>query len=242
MKNTAFLSSFLGVKLHQSSSLEPCNRQSEKSSWVVTRASSLEDSKRRARSKYDNIPDLNEQYIAELGWIERKYGRERLGGKDLMQEAQKSITFDERRRGHQIKDGAEDESQLNKTGRADLTGYRTIRNRLLGDTAFVGGLGLCASWAIGDIRDVTSFALGVGSALVYVILLSRSVDRIADAAREIGQPAADPLQPARVGLLAVTVIGAARNADRFSVLAVILGFLTYKMASLLPLLTGEAYE
>lgn len=219
----------------------------------ITRASSLDDSKKRAKSSYDNIRDLNEQYLAELAWVERNYGRERLGDKDLITEAQNNIIVRDGKKRSSTKAGrnettetsADDTTSMGGEKKSDMSGYIKMRNRLIGDTAFVGALGLCSTWLISDdLKNVFSFALGVAVAIAYVTLLARSVDRMADAARVSGgsSGAADPLQAARVGLLAVSVIGAAKNADRFSVLGVILGFLTYKLATLIPLITGEAFE
>lgn len=225
-----------------------------KATRTTTRASSLDESKRRARSSYDNIPDLNQQYISELGWVERKYGPKGLKGKDILKEAQRNISVESGRPVSKPKAANQTEwadaqgsstditAATTDTSELDLSGYEHIRKRLLGDTLFVGALGLCGVWAMGEVRDVASFAFGVGVGVAYVWLLSRSVDRMSDAARSTGAAMGDPLQAARVALVALAVVGAARNSDRFSVLAVILGFLTYKIASVLPLVTGEAYE
>lgn len=207
-------------------------------------ASSLEDSKRRARSNYDNIPDLNEQYIAELAWVERNYGPKSLRGKDVAKEAQKSILADSSRSASSLRNQRTSVATGNTENEvvADLGSYIDVRQRLFGDTLFVGALGLCTTWAVGEMRDVVSFAVGIGAALVYIWLLSRSVDRMAETARQTGRGGGDPLQAARVALFAILIIGTARNADRFSVVSVILGFLSYKAATILPLLTGEAFE
>lgn len=206
----------------------------------TVRSSSLEDSKRRAKSSYDNIPDLNEQYISELAWIERKYGGNRPGAKNIIEEAKKSIVVSDSR---PTTLSVSSLSSSPPSTEGDLTEYKKIKNRLLNDTLFMGGLGLCGAWYVGDLKIVTSFALGAALSVAYVLLLSRSVDRMADAAKaQGGGGVADPLQAARVGLLAVTVIGAAKNSDKLSVLPVIFGFFTYKLATLLPLLTGEAFE
>lgn len=205
-------------------------------------ASSLDDSKKRARSKYDNIPDLNEQYIAELAWVERNYGPKSLRGKDVAKEAQKSILADSSRFRPSSNPSANAPNSVGSPKNSDLGSYIKVRQRLLSDTLFVGVLGLCATWTVGQFRDVVSFAVGIGAAIIYVWLLSRSVDRMAETARETGRGGGDPLQAARVALFAILIIATARNADRFSVVSVILGFLTFKAASILPLLTGEAFE
>lgn len=204
-------------------------------------ANSLEESKRRAKSQYDNILDLNQQYIAELSWVERKYGRQRLK-KDIVKEAQKSILRPDGafrpRQPAVSKPLAENEEAED----VDLSQYSTIRDQVFANTAFVGALGICVAWGFGSVKDVQSFAVGLLGAFAYVYLLSRSVDRLAETARETGGPAADALQPARIAILLLLVIVSAKNSDNLSVLPVLFGFFSYKLATLIPLLTGEAFE
>lgn len=205
-------------------------------------ANSLEESKRRARSQYDNIPDLNQQYISELGWVERKYGRQR-AKKDIAKEAQKSILRPDGPTAPPQRPSIE--PTIAKEGdntEADLSQYNTIRNQLLANTVFAGALGICLAWGFGSLKEVQSFAVGFLGSVAYVYLLSRSVDRMADAARETGLSAGDALQPARVAILVVLVIASAKNSDKLSVLPVLFGFFTYKVGTLIPLLTGEAFE
>lgn len=205
-------------------------------------ANSLEESKKRAKSQYDNIPDLNQQYIAELGWVERKYGRERLN-KEVVKEAQKSILRPDGPSAPARKKKTEVEAYgFEGTGESDTSQYDKIRNELLANTIFVGVLGLCAAWGFGTVKEVQSFAVGLAGSVAYVYLLSRSVDQMATAARETGMQSGDALQPARVAILVLLVIASAKNSDTLSVLPVLFGFFTYKVATLLPLLTGEAFE
>ena len=219
----------------------------------TVRAGSLEDAKKRARSQYDNIPDINQQYIAELGRVERKYGPARLGRKSAATEARRSILADDgrnsakatrRRDGMTGSDDGQDVDDDAEDVEADLGGYARLRGRLLGDTVTVGALGVAAAWGLGTARDAGSCALGVVAGLGYVWLLARGVERLATAARESGgmAGASDGLQAARVGLLAAVVVGSARRAESVSVLMVVLGFLSYKVATLLPLVTGEAFD
>lgn len=207
-------------------------------------ANSLEESKRKARSPYDNIPDLNQQYLAELNWAERKYGPKRMR-KDIVKEAQKSILRPKGARAGQMP-SLEASSTASDEGadetEPDLSQYSAIRNKLLGDTLFLGALGLCASWGLGTIKDVQSFGVGLLGSLVYVYLLSRSVDRMADAVRQSGMFKGDALQPARIAILVLLVIASAKNSEYLSVLPVLFGFFTYKVATLVPLLTGEAFD
>lgn len=206
---------------------------------IITSANSLEDSKRGAKSQYDNIPDLNQQYIAELNWVERKYGPDRLE-KDIVKEAQKSIL---RPPGASSAFASKTTTPATPNGEeADLSQYRALRNQLLGNTVFLGCIGLCIIWSTGTLRDVQSFGVGLLGSVAYVYLLSRSVDRLADAARETGRQAGDALQPARVAILVLLVVASAKNSERLAVLPVLFGFFTYKVASLVPLITGEAFE
>eukprot|EP00178_Gracilaria_changii_P021534 TRINITY_DN63953_c0_g1_i1.p1 TRINITY_DN63953_c0_g1~~TRINITY_DN63953_c0_g1_i1.p1 ORF type:complete len:259 (+),score=35.24 TRINITY_DN63953_c0_g1_i1:140-916(+) len=210
----------------------------------AVQANSLEDSKRRAKSQYDNIPDLNQQYLAELRWVEQKYGPERMT-KDIVKEAQRSILRSDRQSGTRQSssvDIAEAAAREGYDSEADLEQYKALRNKLLGDTIFVGALGLCAIWTLGGIKEVQSFAVGLLGSVAYVSLLSRSVDRLGESARQNGRGTADSLQPARIAILALLVIASAKNSQYVSVLPVLAGFFTYKVAVLIPLITGEAFD
>lgn len=212
-------------------------------SRTVISANSLEDSKRRAKSNYDNIPDLNQQYLAELSWIERKYGPDRLKNKDVIKEAQKSVLYTPARKKTTAPTLSPTKvSDAASQAQADVSQYKRLRNQLLGNTLFLGAIGLCMAWSLGTIKEVESFAVGLMGSVCYVYLLSRSVDRLADAARETGRPSGDALQAARVGILVLLVVGSARNADKVSVVPVLMGFFTYKVATVMPLLSGEAFE
>jgi len=225
----------------------PPHKRGQSSAFVrrsVISASSLEESKRRAKSQYDNIPDLNQQYISELSWAERKYGPKRLK-KDISKEVQKSILKPvgvippRQKRAAQSTDNMSPSLQ---EGEPDISGYNNIRNQLIGNTLFIGALGICAMWGFGSLKNVQSYAVGLLGSLAYVVLLARSVDRVAEAARKTGVGAGDALQPARVAILVILVIASAKNSDKLDVLPVLFGFFTYKAATLLPLLTGEAFE
>lgn len=225
------------------------NEACERGTRQTIQANSLEDSKRRAKSQYDNIPDLNQQYLAELSWVERKYGPERMK-KDISKEAQRSILQSDRRGGAESaarqsaeadkKDAGKDSSRGD--AEADLTQYTVLRNKLLVDTLFVGALGVCGVWSVATIKEVQSFGLGLCGSVAYVALLSRSVDKLGESARSTGTGVGDSLQPARIAILALLIVGAARNSQYLSVIPVLMGFFTYKMAVLIPLMTGEAFE
>lgn len=205
----------------------------------------LEESKKRAKSAFDNIPDLHEQYVRELQQVERKYGPKGMK-KNIVRERAQSILAPVNKRGSaastastasSIKSADDYESQR----QADLDAYERIRRKLLGDTVFLGVLGCCVVWAVGSIKAVGSYALGSFASLVYIFLLSRSVDRMAESAKETGM-GSDGLQPARIALISLMFVAVGKNREHFDVLPVVMGFLTYKVATILPLITGEAFE
>lgn len=203
-------------------------------------ANSLEDSKRRAKSSYDNIPDLNQQYIAELNWVERKYGPKRLKNKDILKESQTSILRPDGVAQPTTRNPAPTDAPSQAD--ADLSQYKALRNQLFSNTLFVGGLGACAFWGFGTARDAASFAIGLAGSLAYVALLSRSVDRLAEGAKTAGVSGGDALQPARIAVLVLLVLASAKNREHVAILPVLFGFFAYKAATLLPLLTGEAFD
>jgi hypothetical protein len=207
-------------------------RQTKSRGSLGPRCSSLEDSKKRARSPYDNIPDLNQQYIKELQRAEAKYGQDKFP-KDVAAEAAVSILRPSGVRAKERPTVVDREAQLAERERS-LAQYQSLRAKLLSDTVFVGVLGVCAGWALGDPATAASVALGVAGSIAYVVLLARGIDRLAGTG--------DPLAPARVAVLALLVIGAAKHRETFQVVPVMLGFLSYKIATILPLLTGEAFE
>ncbi|KAI0564237.1 ATP synthase protein [Gracilaria domingensis] len=183
----------------------------------TVRANSLEDSKRRAKSQYDNIPDLNQQYLAELSWAERKYGPQRIS-KDIAKEAQGSILRSDRQSTSKRSDATK-KAEVDRAGgdsEADLTQYKALRNKLLGDTLFVGALGLCAIWAFGGMKDVQSFAVGLGGSIARCGQPATGTYRPSGAACDrVGEELAIPVgNPRAGGLLLVQGGGAGSAADR----------------------------
>lgn len=210
----------------------------------VIRSNSLEDSKRQAKSKYDNISDVNQQYISELSWVERKYGPKIIKN-DISREAQRSILRGDRNSKPAVvekRPGKENSAEKEGGVQVDLNSYSTLRNRLFADTLLVGGLGICAMWGVAGIKEVQSFAVGFSGSMAYVILLMRSVDKLGESARNTGNGAPDSLQPARIAILLILVLASAKNSQYLSVVPVLLGLFAYKLALLLPLATGEAFE
>lgn len=196
------------------------------------RCSSLEDSKKSARSPYDNIPDLNQLYLQEL-----RRARMEQGLSDSVSEISSSILRKDGVRAPKRTTGNTeilDEAAAKVARERSLLAFRRLRAKLLGDTAFLGTLQCCAAWAMGSTNTAASVALGVAASMAYVILLSRGVERTTRAG--------DPLAPARKAILALVVVGAARHRESFQVIPVLLGFFSYKLATLLPLVTGEAFD
>lgn len=218
------------------------SRSRSSSSRFRISCNSLEDSKRESKSPYDNIPDLNQQYIAELNWLERQYGPDRLStSKDIVKEAQSSILYNPKSRATRSSTTSTSTTS-DSSSSADLSDYNNLRNQLLSDTLFLGSIGITIFWSFSTLKQTTSFTLGLAGSLVYVYLLSRSVDRLATSARAMGQSGGDALQPARIAILMLLIVFSAKHADTISILPVLFGFFVYKLASLIPLLTGEAFE
>ena len=219
-----------------------CTRRQLTNGTTGLQANALEDSKRRAKSAWDNIPDLNERYIYELQEIERKYGPKTLK-KDVAKERGKSILAPPASsvRAARKREILRPEYTVARESKESLEGYQRLRFKLLSDTAFLGTLGCCVVWSIGTLKAVGSYGLGVGASLVYLTLLSRSVDRLADAAKN-EQGGADGLKPARIALLCLMFVAVGKNRQNFDILPVVMGFLTYKVATIIPLITGEAFE
>lgn len=238
----------------------PCGRRSSSSSiaWRQTpRCGSLEESKKRAKSAYDNIPDVNQLYLRERDRLKRE-GRI---GENEESESPGSILRPEgvlsprQRRvrprprpgtSEALRDASGSEELVDPLAAAEAEeaqllaqqrgneAYAALRGKLLSDTAFTAALAVCGGWAFGDTTTAASIALGSVGSLAYVFLLGRGVDRIGKSA--------DVLGPARAAVLALLVAFSAKHRDVLQVLPVVLGFLTYKLATLFPLLTGEAFD
>jgi hypothetical protein len=214
-------------------------------SRATPRCGSLEDSKKRARSPYDNIPDINQQYMRELRRVETAFGPGKLppsptGVPSAAGAAGRSILRPPGVRAAALARAKEAKQRFDDAGAIEAERLRTIesydklRFTLLSDTVFIGMLAVCAGWAAGDVATAASVGLGAAGSVVYVLLLSRGVDNFTGGG--------DALAPARIAVLALLVVGAARRRDFFQVVPVMLGFFSYKAATILPLITGEAFE
>jgi ATP synthase protein I len=212
---------------------------------ATPRCGSLEESKKRARSAYDNIPDLNQLYLRELARVSgsRGYitpGKESTPGSILRPSGVLSPTTSAARRRRRrvaaplVPEYVPTEDEKAQAFEASLEAYQALRAKILGDTLFVGALAVCGGWALGDVNTAISVGLGCAGSCAYVFLLSRGVDRLGSTG--------DALAPARLAVLALLVLFSAKHREVLQVLPVMLGFFTYKVATLLPLVTGEAFE
>lgn len=212
---------------------------------VTPRCGSLEESKKRARSPYDNIPDINQLYLRELSRVSDakayvKPGSEVAPSSILRPPgvlSPESASARRRRRrvaAPAVPEDVPSESDKEAARASSLAAYRKLRSKLLGDTLFVGSLTIAAGWALGDVNTARSVGLGCVGACAYVFLLSRGVDRIGSTG--------DALAPARAAVLALLVVYSAKHKEQLQVLPVMMGFFTYKVATLLPLITGEAFD
>lgn len=223
--------------------LAPPRLRAPRAPRATPRASSLEESKKRARSPYDNIPDLNQLYLRELSRVQREQKLPPAPPSALQPILRPDGTLapSSRRRSTRRKETAplvpetlpspEEESEAR---RVSLAAYQDLRRALLGDTVFVGLLAVCAGWAFGDVATAGSVGLGAVGGVAYVFLLARGVDSMGGAG--------DLLAPARAAVLALLVVFSAKHRDVLQVLPVLLGFFSYKVATLLPLLTGEGFD
>lgn len=215
------------------------------------RCGALEESKKR--NKY-NIPDLNDQYRAEVAAVERKYGG-RPGSSTAAAAAAAAARTRRPPTGsvlYQPPTGGGGGTAAPPSTTADpgvdraaaLAPYRRVQRALVGDTLTLGALAVAAAWAALPPTDARSVAVGVGGGLAYVYLLGRGVDRLADGAAAGGGTAgaADGLAPARIAIAGLLLVGAARSGGAVHVLPALAGFFVYKVAALLPLLTGAAFE
>jgi len=119
-----------------------------------------------------------------------------------------------------------------------MDNYNKLRLQLILDTVTLGAVGCLGIYASGALRTSLSFGVGVVGSTAYVFLLSRSVDKLAAAARQ-GQRSGDILGGARLLLLGVCILFVVKNREYLDVLPAMLGFFTYKICTLFPVFFGE---
>ncbi|KAK4528731.1 hypothetical protein GAYE_SCF63G6676 [Galdieria yellowstonensis] len=178
---------------------------------------------KKAKEKNDwgfrppDIPTMEERYAAELAYVEEKFGPKRYETPEKADALKKRILVNQ-----------EWAKQERSQG---LKQYQDIKVTILGATLGIGAFLIPCIWWLGSGKTALSYALGLGGSLGYVWLLSTSVERL-------GQSRATPsswLAPARLAIVALCIITAARHREELQVLPVFLGFLTYKIAAFVPL-------
>lgn len=230
-----------GSEKHSLPVATPCLSQRR----VAPRCGSLEESKKRARSPYDNIPDINQLYLRELARVSGSKGYVAPGKEATPKSILRppgvlspSTSTSRRRRRRvaapEVPESVPTEEEKQTAREASLAAFKQLQGKLLGDTLFVGALAVCGGWAFGDVNTAKSLALGCVGSCAYVFLLARGVDRVGSTG--------DALAPARAAVLALLVIYSAKHRDTMQVLPVMFGFFSYKVATLLPLITGEAFD
>lgn len=174
---------------------------------------------------------LNHQPVARIG---RVSGRSKLP--DTNAEYAAELAEVERRYGRR--------RQRTDTETASIAAdaeYQRIRRRLVFDTLFVGVLWVAATWSFGDVTQAESALLGFGTSMLYVLLLSPDVSQLEEAGGEI-LAAGKNKQPVRFLLLPLLVLGIAKTHGALHILPAVVGFFSYKIALVLPLLSGEAFR
>ena len=142
---------------------------------------------------------------------------------------------------------------------ASRTEYAQLQRRLLRDTVVVGAVGTAVTAVRGSEVDVVSFGLGASASVLYVFLLERDVDRMVTRVQAVTADAADSEEgdgdddddddgsaawmtlgggPVRLLVLVALIVGVSRFRESLHLLPALLGFLTYKVATVLPLLDG----
>ncbi len=159
------------------------------------------------------VRDANEEYSSEVAEAERRYGR-------------------------RSRSAAQKEAAARDTADAE---YTRLRRRLLFDTLFVGVLWIAGTWSFGSVTQAESAILGVATSMVYVLLLSPDVGQLKEAGGDILASGKNK-QPVRFLLLPLLVLGIAKTHGALHILPAVVGFLAYKVALVLPLVSGEAFR
>mmetsp|Transcript_6504 Transcript_6504/g.13028 ORF Transcript_6504/g.13028 Transcript_6504/m.13028 type:complete len:294 (-) Transcript_6504:624-1505(-) len=162
------------------------------------------------------IPDMAARYRQELAYVEEKYGPKRWEDKSL-EAPEKAVARNQ----------------------SSVKSYEQFRAALLADTVFLTYLLGVITWVGFSPRVFQSFVLGSGMGLLYLVLLSRGVDRLAEGAKNRGGGVGgDNLGPARLLLVAAMIVFISKNPDMFEVIPALVGFVVYKLAMIWPFLTG----
>lgn len=117
--------------------------------------------------------------------------------------------------------------------------YNHIRGRLMADTAFLSAVWICLAWSLGSVIDAKSAICGCVAGLGYTTLLSPDVGELARSGSVLD--AGKSNQPLRYLLLPFLVLVTAKSHGNLHVLPAIAGFFSYKVALIVPLITGQAF-
>lgn len=183
---------------------------------------------RNDRTRVSSAQQQSEaEYARELAWVERKYGR-RL--RSSSKGAEVEVTYGAE--AMEVVDARSVEAATEATKE-----YERLSRRIVGDTAFVGAVISAAGWAFGSVASAESVLLGSAVSLFYVFLLSKGVGGGA------GLPGKgeDRTQGSRLAVIVCLVFVVAKSGGQLQILPAILGFLSYKIAFILPLISGEAF-
>uniref|UniRef100_A0A6T6N5T6 CGL160/ATPI domain-containing protein n=1 Tax=Timspurckia oligopyrenoides TaxID=708627 RepID=A0A6T6N5T6_9RHOD len=123
----------------------------------------------------------------------------------------------------------------------EILKYNQLRIQLIADTMTLGAVGMLSCYALSSLRVALSYGVGLSAGVVYVILLSRSVDKLAEAARS-GSRSMDVFGAARQAVFALAILFVIKNKDELDVLPALAGLFTYKLATLSPALFGELFR
>mmetsp|Transcript_20344 Transcript_20344/g.35114 ORF Transcript_20344/g.35114 Transcript_20344/m.35114 type:complete len:255 (-) Transcript_20344:346-1110(-) len=129
----------------------------------------------------------------------------------------------------------------------DLTQYEQSRRQLLSDTMTLSAIGMAVAYAVDSSRSSISFGLGASASILYAVLLTKSVDRLARTARDMGEndsssALADPSGGARLAIFAIVLVFVAKNREYFDFLPAVIGTLMHKLAVLIPAMVGDQVE
>ncbi|EME25963.1 hypothetical protein Gasu2_42550 [Galdieria sulphuraria] len=166
-----------------------------------------------------DIPTLEERYRAELAYVEEKFGPKRYETPELRDPLKTRILTNQ-----------EKAKQERSRG---IKQYQDIKRILFGATLGVGAFLIPLLGWLGSGKIACSYAFGLGGSLIYVWLLSRSVERLASSST---QSFRDWLGPARLAIVALLILTVSKHREELELLPVFLGFLTYKVATFFPLL------
>jgi ATP synthase protein I len=126
---------------------------------------------------------------------------------------------------------------------ADLVRYDTLKAELFGFTAGLAGVTTVAVGALYTGEAAASYAVGAAGGLVYLRLLSRSVDSTSGGAKGVGDVVEGTLGSQRLLVPAVLVagwnrwnaLGAPVTGIELQIAPILAGFFTYKIATLVQL-------